>query len=235
METIQFKKFDSYEELSRSAAEYVGHVVIKNPEMMLCPATGNSPERCYDILADADISFSDVTLLMLDEWGDVPPTHPASCSFYLRTRLTEPLGIEKKISFDTQLPVDQETDKMNDFLVNNGPIDLCILGIGKNGHLGFNEPADFLEPFAHKVHLTTESLNHQMISTLDKKPTYGITLGMSQILQSKRIILLVNGSHKKEIMETFMKQQITPHVPASFLWMHPNVTVFCDQDACPTN
>ena len=104
-----------------------------------------------------------------------------------------------------------------------GPIDLCILGLGKNGHLGFNEPADELQPHCHIADLAVQSQQHSMILDSSIKPTQGITLGMQEILSSKRILLLVSGSGKEEAKKKLLSGDITSQCPASLLWKRDNV------------
>ena len=110
-----------------------------------------------------------------------------------------------------------------------GPIDICILGLGANGHLALNEPAAQLEPQAHVASLSEESLQHPMIASLEQKPSYGLTLGMEEILSSRLIIMLVSGKGKKQIAELFLKGKVSTELPASFLWQHPNVECLVDR------
>lgn len=129
--------------------------------------------------------------------------------------------------------MDLEIDKSKSYLKTNGPIDLCILGIGANGHLGFNEPADYLKSNVHKASLSKTSQNHPMILDSKVKLNYGITLGMADILMSKEILLLVCGENKKAVMRDFLLKNITTGLPASFLWLHANFHCFCEKDAMP--
>uniref|UniRef100_UPI0035937362 6-phosphogluconolactonase n=1 Tax=Pricia sp. TaxID=2268138 RepID=UPI0035937362 len=113
----------------------------------------------------------------------------------------------------------------------NGPIDICILGLGKNGHIGFNEPAKTLTPFCHVAKLSEKSLQHSMANTMKPKPAYGLTLGMADILRSKKIILLLTGSDKQDIIFKLLSKEITTQLPASFLWLHHDVSCFIDSNA----
>ncbi len=231
---FQINQYPDYEKLSQAAAGIIIENVKSNPELLFCPATGSSPERAYELLATSANKeiFEKIRVIKLDEWGGIPTNHPATCEHYLQSKLIHPLGIRSLSGFNPENKNEsEEINKANNYLALNGPIDLCILGIGLNGHLGFNEPGDFLNPHAHKVDLTPESLNHPMIANLEEKPAFGLTLGMSDILQSRKILLLVNGKHKNEIMKKFMEKQISTQLPASFLWLHENITYLCDQDA----
>lgn len=228
MSSIHFEKLEDYEQMSESAARFIEQAVHQNPALILCAATGSTPTVSYEKLADSSQNFKDVQLLALDEWGNMDPENIASCYHYLNTYLIKPLGIQTSIIFNSS-GLDA-LNKPQEFLINHGPIDLCILGMGQNGHLGFNEPAQFLVPYSHKVELSNESKNHPMISGQETKPTFGFTLGMADILQSRKILLLVNGAHKKKIFQNFMGKKITTNLPASFLWLHPNVTCLTDNE-----
>lgn len=207
--------------MSVAAAGFILREVKRHPSLILCPATGNTPTRTYELLAKTDYNFKGVQLLALDEWGDIDPDDPASCSHYLNTQLISPLGIQFALKFTRG---EDGISQTTEFLKAKGPIDLCILGMGKNGHLGFNEPGPSLEPQSHKAKLSSASKNHAMLSDHSFKPAFGYTLGMADILQAKSILLLVNGAHKKSIFQKFLTKKITTELPASFLWLHPNVT-----------
>jgi len=105
---------------------------------------------------------------------------------------------------------------------------LCILGIGKNGHLGFNEPAKYLNPYTHIAKLSAATLQHSMARRMSERPDCGLTLGMSEIMQSKKILLLISGKDKEATIDEFLTGKISTHLPASFLWLHPNVTCLFD-------
>jgi galactosamine-6-phosphate isomerase len=144
----------------------------------------------------------------------------------------EPLSIPDRrfLSFSSD-PEDPKAQclAIRDKLAKEGPIHICILGLGRNGHLGLNEPGEALEPFCHVASLSARSLEHKMIATLEVKPTYGITLGMKEILSSKKILLLVTGEGKKEVYAELMKGKITNKLPASFLWTHAEVDCFVNK------
>lgn len=111
------------------------------------------------------------------------------------------------------------------------PIDLCILGLGKNGHIAFNEPGDTLHPYCHVAQLSPESMQHTMAQTMQTQPTYGLTLGMADILSAKKIILLITGSNKKSAIEKLLQSNLTTHLPASLLWLHPDVDCLIDENS----
>ena len=209
-----------------------------NPRPLICTATGYSPTGLYEKLADSYQSdpkiFKDMIIIKLDEWGGTNGDYPNTCEYYLQKKLLEPLRISKNnyISFDSS-PTDakKECDRMENEIQEHGPIDICILGLGKNGHLGFNEPSKTLFPDCHIANLSESSLKNPMASKMKTRPTYGLTLGMANILKSKKIILLVTGPNKKKAIKKLLTREITTFLPASFLWLHPNVECFLDKSS----
>lgn len=228
----------SYQEMSDLAASLVLEDLVSKPDMLLCAATGSSPEGLYRELvrtARRERSlFKQLRVIKLDEWGGVPAYYPVTCEFYLKKKLLEPLGIpaENYSTFASD-PDDPkaECQKIRSMLKEQGPIDICILGLGRNGHLGLNEPAPELELYSHVAKLSEESLQHVMIASMNRKPSYGLTLGMQEILSSRKIIMLVSGKDKKQIAERFLKGKVTTSLPASFLWLHPRVECLVDLQA----
>lgn len=227
---------NDYREMSSVAASLVLDAIRDDPGLLLCAATGSSPEGLYHELRDhaareANL-FAQLRILKLDEWGGIPENHPVGCEYYLRTRLVNPLAIpaERYFSFRSDPPdPDMECGRMRTLLENEGPVDLCILGLGRNGHLGLNEPAGQLEPYCHVAGLSAESLLHPMISSLEKKPEYGLTLGMQEIMNSRQIIMLVSGREKKQVARRFLEGKISGQLPASFLREHPRTECLIDR------
>ncbi len=202
---------------------------------MMCTATGNSPVGVYRHLADAYLhepkSFENVRILKLDEWGGIPFADPNSCETFIIEKLLRPLHIssDRYISFHSNpASPEMECERIQREIGRNGPIDICILGLGKNGHIGFNEPASTLTPFCHVAKLSEKSLQHTMAKTMKPKPHYGLTLGMANILRSKKILLLLAGPDKQHIISQLLAKRITTQLPASFLWLHPNVECYID-------
>jgi galactosamine-6-phosphate isomerase len=233
---MDLRVFESADELSELAAAVIIQHIRVTDGLLLCTATGNSTTLTYNKIAESRNRFEADTLriLKLDEWGGIPMTNPGSCESYLQENLVKPLAIpeENFISFlsDSDDP-EAECRRVNEYLEEQGPIDLCILGIGLNGHVAFNEPAGALSPHCHVATLSELSLGHSMTQGMDVKPAYGLTLGMMDILNAKEILLLISGISKAEITRELMTQQITTALPASLLWLHPNAHCLCDKDA----
>ena len=228
----------NYQEMSTLAADLVQKELVKKPGLLFCVATGSSPAGLYEEMgAYCQISpglFDRMRIIKLDEWGGVPDNHPVTCEYFIRKRLLEPLSIpeERYHTFHSD-PKDPELEceAIRSTLQEEGPIDLCILGLGKNGHLGFNEPARELEARCHVAQLSELSLEHMMIASMEVKPSYGITLGMDEILAARRIIFLVTGGGKKEVMQRLMEKKVSSELPASFLWEHPHTDCLMDRSS----
>ena len=206
----------SYEALSLKAKEIVTSELGQHKALTLCAATGGSPTRMYELLVEEASRqpelFSQFTVLKLDEWGGIPMDHPGTCESYLRNYFVGPLQIpeDRYIAFqsDPENP-EAECERIQQILDQKGPIDICILGIGMNGHIALNEPAPSLHTNCHVAHLSQKSLQHPMIAGDTEKPGYGLTLGMANIFQSRLIILLINGIKKREITQAFLEQKIS--------------------------
>jgi len=235
---IQIIIAENYESLSRQAADIVTHEIRKEPNLLLCAATGNTPLMTYQIIGevyreDPDI-FKDLRILKLDEWGGLNMDNPATCDVFLRKYLLEPLEIGSDRYFgclSNPENIKEECSRMDFMMYKEGPIDLCLLGLGHNGHLGLIEPDKQILPEWHMTKLTSGSLDHSMLRRYNAKPTFGLTLGMRDILMSKHILLLVSSSHKKDVLKKLFNKKVSTSFPASFLWLHSNVTVLCDREA----
>lgn len=226
------------QQMSRQAGSLVLAEIEKKNDLLLCAATGHSPEGLYSELerkSKTDPStFKKLRVLKLDEWGGLPDNHPSSCEYFLRKLLLEPLNIpsERYISFESD-PSDpeKECERIQSELDRHGPVDLSILGLGRNGHLGLNEPGVQLEPHCHVARLSVSSLQHSMLHSTEFKPRYGLTLGMQDILASKKILLLISGMGKGPVIREFLKREVSTQLPASFLWGHPDVACYIDRSS----
>jgi galactosamine-6-phosphate isomerase len=229
---------DSYASLSESASEIIFNEIKARRKLLICAATGNTPVGTYACLAERYRQepqlFDAIHILKLDEWGGLEMNDPATCEFFLQNHLIKPLHISgsRYISFNSNAPDPEgECKRVQAELDQRKPIDICILGLGLNGHIALNEPADLLTPMIHLAALSEKSIHHSMLSGLKNKPGYGLTLGMADILQSRMIIMMISGKEKKEICSAFLSGGITTRVPASFLWLHPNTICLISRDA----
>lgn len=224
--------------MSQQAATILISAIRTKPDLVLCAATGNSPAGLYRQLTTEAIRnaalFRDLRLVKLDEWGGTQAESPHSCEYYLSEHLVGPLQVsaDRYLSFRND-PEDPEVEckRVQTELNRIGPIDLCILGIGKNGHLGFNEPAAYLQADCHVARLSDTSMQHKMIEQAEERPAYGLTLGMGAIMQSRKVLLLISGAQKEAAVEAFLSGKISTALPASLLWLHPDVVCLIDDSS----
>ncbi len=236
---MKVKSFETYEALSLAAAEEILTCVKTKPAAVLCLATGDSPLRTYQILVEQvkknRNDFSKVHFVALDEWVSIPPENSGSCSFFLTKNVFEPLMIDSDHIhlFDAlSLDINSECMKMNKVIDDLGGIDLMIVGIGMNGHVGFNEPGVSSTLRAHVIQLD-EVTQHvgQKYFNQPVKLKEGITLGLQTTLEAKSVILLANGAKKSDIIKKALQEDITEQCPASILRKHPNGYAFLDMEA----
>ena len=226
-----------YEEMSLRAARYLHAKLRDKPDLLLCAATGGTPTRAYDLFARSwhhAAAVSRVRVIKLDEWGGLPPDDPGTCEAYLRRHLLDPLGVtpERYTGFRADAPDPAaECERVAAALDDLGPPDVAVLGLGINGHLGFNEPASGLQAHPHVARLSAESLEHPMVRHAKGAELFGLTLGMGDILHARSVLLLVNGAHKRDALRRLITGPVATDFPASMLWLHADVTCFCDADA----
>lgn len=222
-----------YTAMSATAAGHIVEHVQTQPDLLLCAASGETPAHTYALLHSHADRFRHVRVLKLDEWGGLAMDDPGTCEETLQRQLIRPLAVSPDrfhgFASDSADPP-AECRRLQQWLREHGPIDLCILGLGANGHLAFNEPAPSLQPFSHVAELAACSQRHAMTELARRKPAYGMTIGIADILASRHILLLVSGIHKRDLFCELLSQRIDTQVPASFLWLHQNVTCICDTD-----
>lgn len=230
MANIEYKKKDNYEQLSQTTAQIIIEYVVRNPESLLCLAGGDTPIGTYKILVQAHldgvVNFSKCKFVGLDEWVGLDSKSPGSCRSYLQQHLFDPMHIkEENIYFFHSLSPDlqAELDRINSFVEMNGPIDISLLGVGVNGHLGFNEPYSSIDDNAHIVNLdeTTQEVGKKYFGGESTK-TQGITLGLKQLLQSKCIIVVASGPSKIPAINALKKGTYKLEMPVTALNGHPN-------------
>lgn len=231
---MKYIKVKTYEELSRKAAAVIAAQVISKPNSVLGLATGSSPIGTYENLAKAcdngDLDFSEVTSVNLDEYVGLSTDNDQSYRYFMNKNLFEKINIKME---NTNVPNGCATDieaecKRYDALIEDlGGIDLQLLGIGLDGHIGFNEPCDEFVKGTNRVTLdpSTIEANARFFASIDEVPREAVTMGMQAIMQAKKVLLIANGKNKAEIMEKAFFGPITPKVPASILQLHKDLTV----------
>ncbi|WKA55423.1 glucosamine-6-phosphate deaminase [Planococcus shixiaomingii] len=232
--------FEDFEALSIAAAKRVEQQVRENSASVLGLATGSTPLGLYRKMSEGitkrGMSYRDVQTINLDEYIGLDPLHPRSYHTFMDEHLFKHVDIPEE---NQHLPngkpdsVEEECLRYENLLDSIGPVDLQILGLGTNGHIGFNEPGTEPDIETHCVQLadTTREDNARFFGSIDEVPTHAITMGISSILKSKEILLLASGKNKAEAVKTLLEKNITKEFPASFLWNHPNVTIMVDREA----
>ena len=229
-----------YQSMSQMAAKLFAQTVSQNPKAVYGFATGGTPEGMYQDLVKMSqagtVNISEITAFNLDEYTPLSPSNPQSYAHYRATKLFDHVGIPQSRrnipKGDAPCPT-AEAAAYETKIISAGGIHLQILGIGTNGHIGFNEPADtFPGPTAH-VALTQSTIdaNARYFNNITDVPKHAISMGMQSIMMAKSILLLASGSTKAKILSQALTGPITPQVPASVLQLHQNVTVIVDKPA----
>lgn len=236
---METKIFNDYNELSQQAADEVINLVKQKPDAVICLASGNTPlGTCQWIVKKAGsekIDFSNCTFIGLDEWVGVPKENTGSCSFFFYDNLFTPLHVSDAqiFLFDAMATnLDEQCKKMDNLIAEKGGIDLMIVGIGMNGHIGFNEPGVSFDLLCHVIDLeeTTKTVGQKYFSE-PMNLTQGITIGLAHLMNAKKIILVANGKNKSGVVRQAIKNPVTEILPASILQKHENGFIFLDKEA----
>ena len=231
--------FETPELLAKSAAGNILDLVSTNPNAVICIASGDTPRLTNKYVVEGakqhGIDFSRVQFVSLDEWVGIPRTNTGSCYYFLNETIFEPLAIkEGNIHFfnATATDLQAECERMNKTIAELNGIDLIVLGIGVNGHIGFNEPGVLPDLFAHVIDLDAITLQvGQKYFAETSSIQKGITLGIEWIMQSKMAILMATGSKKAAIIKKTLEEKVSVAVPASYIQAHSNSFVLLDKDA----
>lgn len=230
----------NYDEMSKVAAKELAEVISKKPEATLGLATGGTPVGMYKELIDmhknGELDFSKVTTVNLDEYVGLSGEHDQSYRYFMDSNLFNHVNIRKEYTYvPNGLAEDmhQECVNYDKRIEELGGIDVQVLGIGSNGHIGFNEPSDTLSLGTHVTDLAESTIeaNSRYFVSKEEVPTKALTMGLGAIMKAKKILLMVSGESKAEIMDKVVNGKITTQVPASFLQMHKDVVLIIDEDA----
>ena len=236
---MKFIKVSTYEEMSGLAANLIAAQVVIKPNCVLGLATGSTPVGTYQRLVElnraGDVDFSTVTSVNLDEYCGLDTSNDQSYRYFMNHNLFDHVNIDKSRTFvPNGLAADPvaEGKRYDELIASLGGIDLQLLGIGNNGHIGFNEPCGEFVKATHPVKLkeSTIKANSRFFEKLEDVPTMAVTMGIGAIMQAKKVLLVANGAGKKEIVENASFGPITPEVPASVLQLHPDVTVIYSEN-----
>ncbi|SEI70593.1 glucosamine-6-phosphate deaminase [Alkalibacterium gilvum] len=195
-------------------------------------ATGSTPEPLYKEIRKSDLDFSDKVAVNLDEYIGIGRDHPQSYAFFMKEQLFAEKPFKETHIPDGLAPEETEVDRYNTILDEN-PVDVQILGIGTNAHIGFNEPGTSFETKTHKVMLTDDTIeaNKRYFDSKDEVPKHAYSMGIASIMAAKKIILMAYGENKAEAISKTVNGPVTEEVPASILQNHPDVTLIVDEAA----
>ena len=230
---------ENYDEMSVKAAEILTDIVKKNPKAVLGLATGSSPIGTYQNMAkdhrENGTSYKDVVTVNLDEYVGLTADHDQSYAYFMYQNLFKNIDVKLE---NTNLPsgsakdLQAECDRYN-ALLEQYQQDVQVLGLGSNGHIGFNEPSTPFGSVTHLVDLTESTIkdNSRLFASIDEVPRQALSMGIKNIMNAKSILVVVSGKNKAKAVYGMVKGEVTPDLPASVLQLHPAVTVICDKDA----
>lgn len=230
----------NYADMSRKAANIISAQIILKPDSVLGLATGSSPIGIYGQLVDwyekGDIDFSEVSTVNLDEYRGVGRTNKCSYYYFMHEHLFNRINIDKKrvnMPDGMEPDIKKECRRYDELITCLGGIDMQLLGIGHNGHIGFNEPCGDFKKETHCVNLTESTIkaNKRFFASEKEVPRQAYTMGILAIMRAKKILVVVSGEDKADILKKAFFGKVTPFVPASILQLHPDVTVVADEAA----
>ncbi len=237
---MKIVKAKDYKDMSRKAANIISAQVIMKPNCVLGLATGSTPIGTYDQLVEwynkGDLDFSQITTVNLDEYKGLTRENDQSYYYFMNDKLFSRVNVNKERTF---LPDGMEPDSekackaYNEIIASVGGIDLQLLGLGHNGHIGFNEPSDTFEAETHCVDLTESTIkaNQRFFASIDEVPKQAYTMGIKTIMQANKVLVVVSGEDKAKIVKEAFFGPITPKVQASVLQLHKDVIVVADEAA----
>lgn len=230
---------ENYEEMSKKTAEILIDVVKNNPSAVLGLATGSSPIGTYQNMIkdhkENGTSYKNVKTVNLDEYVGLTADHDQSYAYFMRDNLFNHVDIDLA---NTNVPcgvakdLEKECQRYN-ALLEECKQDVQLLGIGSNGHIGFNEPGTPIDSVTHLVDLTENTIkdNSRLFASIDEVPRQALSIGIKNIMNAKSVVLVASGKNKAKAVYGMVKGAVTPELPASILQLHPNVILVCDKDA----
>ena len=237
---MKIYKAKDYKDMSRKAANIISAQVIMKPNCVLGLATGSTPIGTYDQLVEwynkGDLDFSEVTTVNLDEYKGLPRTNDQSYYYFMHQHLFDRVNIDPErtnVPNGMEPDAEKECGRYEELIRSLGGVDLQLLGLGHNGHIGFNETGEAFEKETHCVDLTESTIeaNKRFFASADDVPKQAYTMGIKTIMQAKKILIVVNGENKADIVERAFFGPVTPEVPASILQLHNDVTLVGDEAA----
>lgn len=236
---MKIRIYPTYDDMSKATADFIADHIRQKPDSLLCFPSGESPTGTLHYLAayarSGKADFSRCHFVGLDEWVGMDENDPGSCKHYMYTHLFRPLEIrqEQITFFDAKASkLDKECHRIDAFIFARGPIDLLLVGLGLNGHIGLNEPGVSFDLYSHYIQLA-ELTKHsaQKYFTSDTRLEQGITIGIKHMLEAKTAVLIAGGEKKASVIQQALEGEVTRQVPASILQQHANSYIFLDQGA----
>ncbi|MDX1908736.1 MAG: glucosamine-6-phosphate deaminase [Bacteroidia bacterium] len=233
------KTYPDYQALSEAAGLLLYETLRQYPKAVICIASGDTPTGACQVAArlvqENNLDCTQAHFIGLDEWVGIPPSNPGSCQYPVRAHLLTPLGIpETQIHFFDSLAPDLqlECDRMNDTLARLGGLDLMLVGVGVNGHIGLNEPGTPADIRCHISELaeSTRTMGQKYFRSATPL-TQGITLGLGDCMAARQLVVLANGPRKTDIVREIVHAPVTPAIPATLLRTHPNGWLMLDEVA----
>ncbi|GIO38811.1 glucosamine-6-phosphate deaminase [Paenibacillus antibioticophila] len=234
---INIIKVNSEQQFNETGAGIIASLLQSNPRAILGLATGGTPVGVYqklvELYREGVVSFKQASSYNLDEYVGLPENHPESYRRFMNEKLFDHIDIPIENTHVPSGNSEKAAEEYTRLLEKAGQIDLQLLGVGHNGHIGFNEPNENLHGPTHIVELDelTRQANARYFSSIEEVPTHAVTMGIGTILQAKQILLMAKGADKAEIVAKALKGPITTQCPASLLQTHANVVVVLDQAA----
>ena len=236
---MELKVYKDYNALSQHVADEIFALIKNKPDAVICLASGDSPRGTCQLLAERAISekldLSEFTFIGLDEWVGIPRDNEGSCRFFFESLLVKPLHLSPgQVHFFDALSENpaRECEAMDKIIFEKGGIDLMIVGIGMNGHIGFNEPGVSFDNYSHVIDLDESTITvgqkyFKGAVTLKQ----GITLGLKHLMESKKVVVIANGSKKAEVIKKAVDGKISNQFPATIIQTHPQGVVMVDEEA----
>ncbi|RNL41344.1 glucosamine-6-phosphate deaminase [Paraeggerthella hongkongensis] len=231
---------DTYEEMSRKAADVIADCLAGDPSCVLGLATGSTPIGLYaELVRDCEagkISFADATTFNLDEYRGLDPQHDQSYRYFMQQNLFDHVDVDvarTHVPDGSNPDADAACAAYEEAIAREGGVDLQLLGLGHNGHIGFNEPCECFPVDTHVVELTESTIqaNSRLFDSIDEVPREAYTMGIGTIMRAAKVLVVANGEGKAQIVRDAFFGPVTPQVPASVLQLHPDVTVIVDKEA----
>lgn len=236
---MKLKRFNDYQGLSDFAAGEIAVAIKNKPSLVLCLASGDTPKLTVELavkkLNDEKVDYSKITFIGLDEWVGLPSANTGSCHYFFQNKLIGPLQLKPSQCFLFDALADDlinECVKMDSFINDKNGIDIMVVGIGMNGHIGFNEPGTSFNNLSHVIELDeiTRSVGQKYFNEKVELGK-GITIGFKHLLNAKKVFLLANGSKKAEVIRKTVEGAVTENFPASIMQQHENGFILIDEEA----